>query len=126
MEIRQYFKILRKHWWAILLICAISGAYSFYLSLQQRPIYRATATIAINPQSPNPLISFSAQDSAQGLVPTYAEVIKGDAFAGLIVAALKLPDVNEDIVRAAVSVEGVPNTVLFRINAVSDRPDYAQ
>ncbi len=129
MEVRQYFSILRKHWLAIVVVCAVTGGYSFYTGLQQKPLYRASTTIAISPSAPNPLLGNgygAAATAAQDLVPSYIEFMRGDAFVAAVAKALDLPDVTDDTVRGAISAEGIPNTVLFRINAVSTRADYAQ
>jgi capsular exopolysaccharide synthesis family protein len=126
MNIQQLLLLTRKYMLLVVAITLLGGGAAYYYVLRQPPTYRASTKLALNPAAPNALVPFSPATTAQSLIPTYVEFLRSDAFAALVVKELNQPDVTEDTILNSVSAAGIPNTLFFRISAVSTRADYAQ
>ena len=126
MELRQYFQLLRKHILLIALVCLAGAGAALYYSLRQPPVYKASATLALNPSAPNSAVPFSPSSQVQDLIPTYNAYVKTRAFAGLVAQDVSLPGVDADTILRAITSEGIPNTLFFRVNATSSNAQYAQ
>ena len=48
MELRQYFSVVRKYLWLILLTAFLATGATFYVSTSAPPVYRATTTLEID------------------------------------------------------------------------------
>ena len=84
MELLEYWKIIRKRLWLIVLLMAVSVASATYYSLQQVPLYRTTTTLFLNPASPSPLLPYYVTLSAKSLANTYAEFMRTRSFGELV------------------------------------------
>jgi succinoglycan biosynthesis transport protein ExoP len=130
MELLEYWQILKKRLWLIVLLAVVAGAAAAYVVSQQVPLYRATTQLLLNPSAQSPLLPYETVESRQSsLANTYAEFMRTRSFAGLVAQELAereeaaLPE--EEILRA-LSTQLVPNTQFFRISAVHPDPAMAQ
>ena len=48
MELREYWKIIRKRLWLILLLMVIGGTSASYYTYQRPPQYRSTTTLFVS------------------------------------------------------------------------------
>ena len=51
MELRQYFAVVRKYLWLILLTTVLATGSAFYVTYAAPSVYRATTTLEIDPIS---------------------------------------------------------------------------
>lgn len=67
MELADYFRILRRRGWIIVLLVVITAASAYVFSKQQTPVYRATVHVSIDPARPD----FGLTQSAKILLRNY-------------------------------------------------------
>jgi succinoglycan biosynthesis transport protein ExoP len=125
MELLEYWKIIRKRLWLIVLLMAVSAASATYYSLQQVPLYSTTTTLFLNPASPSPLLPYYVTLSAKSLANTYAEFMRTRSF-GQLVAQEMGDGTTAGEVLGAISTRYVEDTQFFRISATHANPEKAQ
>jgi succinoglycan biosynthesis transport protein ExoP len=125
MELFQYWRIIRKHLWLILLLPLVAGASAVYYGLQQVPLYSSTTTLFLNPAASSPLLPYDTSGSVKSLANTYVEFVRTRKFAGLVGQELRTPLSEGEIMRA-LSTQLVPDTQFFRISATHPDPQQAQ
>ncbi|MBM4466804.1 MAG: hypothetical protein FJ014_14850, partial [Chloroflexi bacterium] len=124
MELLEYWKIIRKRLWLIVLLMVVSGASTVYYSLQQVPLYRTTTTLFLNP-APGQVLPYQMTQSVQSLASTYAELLRTWSFTQLV--AQEMGDgTTPGEVLDAISTHYVPDTQFFKINATHADPEKAQ
>ncbi|MFN2227664.1 MAG: polysaccharide biosynthesis tyrosine autokinase [Anaerolineae bacterium] len=131
MELLEYWQILKKRLWLILLLAAVAGATAAYVVSQQTPLYRATTQLLLNPSAQSPLLPYETVESRQSsLANTYAEFMRTRSFAGLVAQELAEGEgattLPEEEILQALSTQSVPNTQFFRISALHPDPAMAQ
>jgi capsular exopolysaccharide synthesis family protein len=124
-QLREYWKLVRKRLWLVILLLLIGGGLGGYYSYLQVPQYRATTTLFLNPAVASPLLPYQPYNTLQSLSNTYIEFMRTRSFASRVAqdAAVALPP--EEIV-AALSTQAVPDTQFFRINVTYPDPKIAQ
>jgi len=125
MELLEYWKIIRKRLWLIVLLMAVSTASATYYSLQQVPLYRTTTTLFLNPSSPSPLLPYYVTLSAKSLANTYAEFMRTRSFAQLVAEEMG-DEITLEEVLGAISTHYVEDTQFFKINAIHTDSEKAQ
>jgi len=125
MELLEYWKIIRKRLWLIVLLMAVSAASATYYSLQQVPLYQTTTTLFLNPAYPSPLLPYYVARSAETLASTYAEFTRTQSFGQLVAQAME-DGTTVDEVLGAISTRYVPDTQFFKISATHANPEKAQ
>lgn len=109
----------RRWWWLLLLAPLVAGLVAFAQVSRQQELYRAAATVEINPPSMG-TDQFTYYDSS--IVATYRELITTDGVLEPVIENLDIP-LTEAELRAKITTEPIASTRLMRI-AVSD-PDPA-
>src|SRR5688572_30268102 len=114
MELLQYFRIIRRWLWLILLAAFVGGSLSFISKATQAPIYRTKVTIAIGNylESPNPDSSdiYTGMDLAQ----TYAQLVKTYDVLNGVTTTLQLP-FTVDALSGLIATDIVDGTSLLQI-----------
>jgi capsular exopolysaccharide synthesis family protein len=123
--IREYWKLVRKRLWLVILILIAGGGLGSYYSYIQVPQYRATTTLFLNPAVSSPLLPYQPSNSLQSLSNTYSEFMRTRSFAGHVVDELNL-QLSPDAVVGALTTQAVPDTQFFRISATHTNPQIAQ
>jgi capsular exopolysaccharide synthesis family protein len=124
MELRQYFAVVRKYLWLILLTTLLAAGSAFYISYTAPPVYRATTTLEID-LGADPLsdpYSISSARTIESVVRVFAARIQSPALLQEVQAYLGLQIDVEDMI----SVEQVGATQFMRISAESSNPALAQ
>ncbi len=116
-----YIGFARRWWWLMAASAVIALAATHYAIAQQKPLYRAIATIQVGRviESKNP-------DQAElaiidRLVPAYAELAKRDPVLLATIQTLNLPLTPNDL-RARLLVAPVPRAPLIDIAVVDADP----
>ena len=124
MELRDYLRGLRRHWFAIVLMTLVGGASAFGWYLLQTPVYEATAVglvqtrvVAVDGEDNQSLVNNPAFDSyAAAKVPTYMEMATWKAVADGAVAAVGIDEPVAAVV-SRISIENPASTNIIRITA---------
>ncbi|WP_343338805.1 YveK family protein [Terrisporobacter petrolearius] len=128
IDLREYFFILKKKIWVILLsavICGvISGLVSFYVL---KPTYEANTTLIVNKEMEDETAQVSTSDDlnfVQKMAVTYGEIIKSKSVIASTINKLNLDMTYEDLSKA-VSVTNVVNTQIIKISVQNENPRVA-
>ncbi|MEE8391501.1 MAG: polysaccharide biosynthesis tyrosine autokinase [Anaerolineae bacterium] len=126
MELRQYFAVIRKYLWLILLTTVLATGAAFYVSFTAPPVYQATTTLEVN-LGASPLsdpYSVSNVRTMESAAEIFAAKIQFPLFLQEVKDRLGLPaDVEiEDMI----GVQQMGSTQLIRISAESNDPALAQ
>ena len=122
MELRQYFAILQRWLWLILLCTIIAGGIAYLFSRQKIPTYSAQATV---------LLDTSRTTSA---TPDYASIITSERLAQTYAALLSQPEairatmeeLNLEPEILTVDAQPQRDTSLLLITVISENPKAAQ
>ena len=125
IDLREYFFILKKKMWLIVLssiICGlISGLVSFFVL---EPVYEANTSLIVNKETDNEITQMSTSDdlnSVQKLALTYGEIIKSRTVITSTIEKLNL-DMTYEQVASAVSVTNVDSTQIIKISVQNTDP----
>ncbi|MCC3869619.1 YveK family protein [Terrisporobacter mayombei] len=128
IDLREYFFILKKKMWIIVLsavICGvISGLVSFYVL---KPVYEANTTLIVNKEVENETTQMTTSDDlnfVQKLALTYGEIIKSRSVITSTIDKLNL-DMTYEELSEAVSITNVENTQIIKISVKNENPRVA-
>lgn len=130
MELLQYWNIVRKRLWLIILFVIMAGIGAGYYVLSQPLQYRTSTTLAISPATLNSAVTYQVENQLIPLANTYTEFMKTRSFAQLVAKqlqtqALPIQPTEEEILTSVIT-QYVQNTQLFRITATFHDPVVAQ
>jgi non-specific protein-tyrosine kinase len=121
MELLQYFNIIRKWIWLIILATSLAAGSSLIASMLAVPIYSTTTTLIISQiiQNPNP----SAGDifASQQLAQTYVQLVTKEPLLNATVTALGLQR-DWTSLRGQVSAYPIQGTQLMAITVIDNQP----
>ncbi|WES63877.1 polysaccharide biosynthesis tyrosine autokinase [Microbacter sp. GSS18] len=125
MELRDYFRGLRRHWIAILLMTVVGLAAAVGWTALQTPVYRATASGLIElvePTSESVATNAIMSDSlARGKVATYLEMATWEPTAEAAVEISGL-NISPGAANSRVNVENPSGTAVLRVTARGSDP----
>src|SRR5438128_12675512 len=125
MELLQYWRLLRKRFWVIVLLVVVGVGSTAYYTLQQAPEYESTATLLLNPSVPSALVPYVQNEVASNLADSYAELMRSQSFGDSVAKELKFPMSAADVVNA-ITTRLVPNTLFFKVSARTSDPDQSR
>ena len=76
MELRQYWHLLRRWLWLVILGALVGGSLAYVISRNTRPVYQASTTLLIAPGSAQSLDSYSTLIASERLARTYAQLLQ--------------------------------------------------
>lgn len=76
MELRQYFALIRKWFWLIVVCTALAAVAAFVASRWQTPIYEASSTVLIAQASAGASQSYNDILTSERLARTYAQMLQ--------------------------------------------------
>lgn len=121
MELRQYFLIIRRWLWLIVL-CTLLGAVSAYLvSSRMTPVYSASTTLLVYQAPSSGSSEYSDILTSERLARTYSKMLKGQAVMEEVISKLGLKETAEEL-KERVSVELVRDTQLIRLKVEHTDP----
>ncbi len=129
MELREYFNIVLKRIWLIILlpiIAAIVAAYvSFYVI---EPVYEANTTLYIINKSTSSDISIAYNDLLVGqqLVNDYKEIVKSRRVTSEVISELGLKNYTPASLAEKINVTAKNNTRLIEIVVSDTNPQLAK
>lgn len=129
MEIKQYFQILKKRWWIIILlplIASLAAAYtSFYIL---KPEYKSDTTLYIINKYHDPQTGpvYNELMVGQYLVKDYRELIKSRTVTSTVIEDLKLYGMTPETLAKKISVNSKNDTRIIEISVQDENPERAR
>lgn len=124
MDLKQFFELLKRHWWLLILTSVIAGATAYYGSKQLTPIYSSSTTVLINQTQSPGVIQYNDVLTSERLTGTYAELVKRRPILSEVKRQLALT-ISEEQLAAKIKVVPIRNTQLLRISAEDPSPERA-
>ncbi len=116
MEIFQYFRIIRRWAWLILLGAFVGGSANYVIQSRIPPRYTATTTLIIGNSIENPNPSPGEVSMAQLLTGTYQQLLETDTINEAIAQALDA-NLSASQVRGSIRVSLFESTAFMTIRA---------
>jgi capsular polysaccharide biosynthesis protein len=117
LELADYFRILRRRGWIIVLVAAITAASAYGFSKLQTPVYKASVQVSIEPSR----IDWGSAQTVKILLRNYVAVINSKTWAGRVIERLDL-DMTADQLKANTTVASDDSRLTIQI----DVKDYDQ
>lgn len=76
MELKQYWNLILKWKWLIVVGVLLAGGTAFLISRSMTPVYQATTRLLVTPGSPQASESYSSVVASERLARTYAQLLK--------------------------------------------------
>lgn len=120
MPLGEYFRILRRRGWIIVLLAILTAASALVFSTVQNPVYRATVNVLVQPARTD----FGLAQSAKLLLDSYVAFLDTDNSAAAIIQDLQL-DMLPEALRADVSIAAEAQRFLITIAVDNENGDAA-
>ncbi|WP_217593027.1 Wzz/FepE/Etk N-terminal domain-containing protein [Cohnella sp. GbtcB17] len=121
LDLRDYFRIVRKRlWWivgVVLIVTVAAGLYSIYV---KDPIYQASTKIIVNQTSTQAIANQTQLNSDMvntniKMIDTYKEIIKTPAILDKVVANYPQLQLTSEQLSAKIKVSSVNNTQVMTV-----------
>ena len=112
MQLRDYFRIIAKRGWIIVLLTVITTASALVFSYVQTPVYRSTIYLNVWPAR----LDWGLQQVITNLMRNYAGQITSRQTAAKVIDRLQL-DITPDDLRAKLTVDPIEEDSLIQIDA---------
>ena len=123
VELKQYFSILWKWAWLVVLCVLLAGGSAYVVSERQPPSYQATVTLLIN-QASSTTQDYNALLTGERLAKTYTQLLTKRPVMEGVATALGL-DVSPQDLAKKVTVNLVRDTQLITLRVVNGDPALA-
>src|SRR4051812_14321736 len=80
MEIQQYWRVVQKRLWLIVLLMIAGAALAGYTSLREKPVYESSATLVLNPAVPAGMVVYVQNQVASNLSDSYTALMHTQLF----------------------------------------------
>ncbi|WP_353827028.1 polysaccharide biosynthesis tyrosine autokinase [Agromyces sp. SYSU T0242] len=126
MELRDYLRGLRRHWFAILLMTLIGVGAGYGWTLLQTPVYVASASGIVQSTGVGDVANVSLGDSvARSRVPSYLVMAGWTDVAQNVIDDLELDTTPEALIQR-VAVDNPTGTVILNVTTEAPTPDGAR
>ena len=120
MELTDYFRILRRRAWIIIVMVAITAASAYVFSKLQTPVYKASVNVRIIPARAD----WGLTQSAKIFLRSYVAVIHSEKWAGDVINRLSL-DMTPGQLKSNVTVASDDSRLLIQIDVKDYDPGQA-
>jgi non-specific protein-tyrosine kinase len=120
VQLSQYFQVLVKRKWIILITTLVAVTVFSLLSLQAPPVYQSTLRLRVVPYSAVERPDYSMLTYFDRLANTYSEILQGNLVTEKAETLLGL----EELPPFEISI--ITNTELMRLDVQADSPELAQ
>ena len=121
MQFREYWLILSKRWWLVVLVAAVASVASYGYSHFQTRVYRSEVQLTVAPSS----LDYGLTLVIDNLLTQYQQELSTRQLAGQVDDALQL-DLPVDKLLSKVRVSAVSNGYLLDIQVDDTDPNRAQ
>lgn len=111
MELTDYFRILRRRGWIIIVMVAITAASAYLFSKLQTPVYKASVNVSINPARTD----FGLTQSVKILLRNYVSNAHSEKWAGKVIDRLNL-DMTPGQLKSDATVASDDSRLLIQID----------
>ena len=126
MELNDYLRVFRRHWFGVILIIAAVGIAAAGVSLQQDKVYAADASGFVTAGTSNDPAQASVGDAlAKSRATSYVDLAKSRAVARGAAISMKL-NIDPASLIGRITVTQPLDTVLIKIRARDSTPLAAQ
>jgi len=128
-NIRQYFNIIIKRLWLVMLLPLITGSASIYLSYYNYiPQYESNVTLLVSNAvtGANNTQSYDEILAGQHLVKEYKEIIKSRAVTNTVIRELGIKDIDTVALAQKISVGLKEGTRILEIKVRDENPKRAK
>jgi non-specific protein-tyrosine kinase len=122
MELRQYFAIILRWLWLIVLGTVLAGGTAYVVSKNTTPVYRATTTLLISQARNATAPDYTAILTSERLAKTYAELMTKRPVLEEVARRLGLPSGKFP---ATLNIQPVRDTQLIGLSVESENPQLA-
>src|SRR3990172_6065265 len=120
MPITEYFRILVRRGWILLLMAVLTAAAAFVFSKLQTPVYQSTIYLLVQPARTD----FGLTQSAKILLRSYVAWMDTDNRAADVIDAMQLDTVPEAL-RANVTIASDDSRFVIQIDVKNENGDLA-
>lgn len=120
MELSDYFRILRRRGWIIVVLVVITAASAYVFSKLQTPVYRASVNVSINPARAD----LGLTQSAKWLLRNYVAIVHSEKWAEDVIDRLNI-DLTPGQLKGNVTVASDDSRFLIQIDVNDYDPGQA-
>src|SRR5690349_19245172 len=124
MELKNYFAILRRWGWIMLLCTLLAAVTSYWYTSQQPKVYQSRARYLIGPALDNPNVTSNDLRASSQIGQTYDSLVTSRPVLQAVINKLKL-DTTPDTLALQVNGTWIDTTQLLSIRANASDPDVA-
>ena len=121
MQIRDYWSIISKRWWLILLVAAVAAGVTVGYAKLQQPSYRATVKLTVTPSR----YDYGLTMVVEGLLRQYSQRFQTDKLAGVVNERLQLM-MPTDKLRSKIKVSPVSEDYMLVVTIDDADPNRAR
>ncbi|GAA2559015.1 polysaccharide biosynthesis tyrosine autokinase [Winogradskya consettensis] len=122
MELRDYIRVARKRWWMVVTAVAVALALGTLLTVQAVPRYATSVTFFVTTPSAGVSDAYQGGLFSQERVKSYSTLLSGDRIAQLVAGSPGI-DLDATEVRARITAQAVPETVLLQATVTDSSKD---
>jgi capsular polysaccharide biosynthesis protein len=120
MPLSEYFRLLRRWSWMLVLLAVLMAASAYVFSRAQTPVYRSTVEIGVQPTRPD----LGLTQSARTLLRYYVSVINTHEYAQRVIDVLEL-DVTKETLAGDVTIASDDSRFVIQIDVRNGNGDVA-
>ncbi len=125
MELVQYWRVVQKRLWLIILLMVVGGALSGLTGWREQPDYESTALLVLNPAVPAGYFNLVQNQVASSLADSYTALMHSQSFGEQVATELNHAFTAGEVV-GGISTQLKPNTLFFNVTGRSNSPQRAQ
>ena len=116
MQLQDYWNIIAKRWWIIMLVAVVAVASAYVYSKSQQPIFRSSARLYVMPARPD----YGNVLFISNMVRQYGQLIVTDRFVNAVNEKLNL-DMPLPALKANIHTSGTSDNLAIQVEV--DHPD---
>lgn len=121
MQFREYWRVLTKRWWMIVLVAAVACVTAYGYSKLQRPVFRSTVYLRIEPGR----MDWGLTLVGQAIMRQYAAMLQTSTILERVNSRLQL-DLTPEQLQSMVKVASIPDDMRLQIDVEHPDPGTAQ
>lgn len=121
MQIRDYWRVLSRRWWILVLVALVTSATAYGYSKSQQVLFRSSATLYVTPRR----YDYGLTMVIQNLMRQYSQQLESDKFLNKVSEDLRL-DLPAATLRGRIHTSGTADNLAIRIDVDDPDPGTAQ
>lgn len=125
MELLQYWRVVQKRLWLIVLLMIAGGVISGLVGWREQPEYESTALLVLNPAVPAGYVYLVQNQVASGLADSYTALMHSQSFGEQVATELNHAFTAGEVVNG-ISTQLKANTLFFNVTGRSSSAQRSQ